>query len=169
MGDSVQKNRREIWSQEALSTLRKAVEAQPGGDSDMDWAEVAQKLGFTVDRVRRKWSRIKNTGAVSEPLFAQLPFAQLPLSYGTNPRNPKVDNSDLVAFFNMNLQDPRPTSAELERFVINGVRSLEQVHCALPVDAADTTATHSLTGALLLARRYNSGLEARDAGPKRIN
>ena len=48
----------------------------------MDWAEVAQKLGFTVDRVRRKWSRIKNTGAVSEPLFAQLPFAQLPLSYG---------------------------------------------------------------------------------------
>ena len=42
----------------------------------MDWAEVAQKLGFTVDRVRRKWSRIKNTGAVSEPLFAQLPFAQ---------------------------------------------------------------------------------------------
>ena len=81
----------------------------------MDWAEVAQKLGFTVDRVRRKWSRIKNTGAVSEPLFAQLPFAQLPLSYGTNPRNPKVDNSDLVAFFNMNLQDPRPTSAELER------------------------------------------------------
>ena len=44
MGDSVQKNRREIWSQEALSTLRKAVEAQPGGDSDMDWAEVAQKL-----------------------------------------------------------------------------------------------------------------------------
>ena len=114
MGDSVQKNRREIWSQEALSTLRKAVEAQPGGDSDVDWAEVAQKLGFTVDRVRRKWSRIKNTGAVSEPLFAQLPFAQLPLSYGTNPRNPKVDNSDLVAFFNMNLQDPRPTSAELE-------------------------------------------------------
>ena len=114
MGDSVQKNRREIWSQEALSTLRKAVEAQPGGDSDMDWAEVAQKLGFTVDRVRRKWSRIKNTGAVSEPLFAQLPFAQLPLSYGTNPRNPKVDNSDLVAFFNMNLQDPRPTSAELD-------------------------------------------------------
>ena len=55
MGDSVQKNRREIWSQEALSTLRKAVEAQPGGDSDMDWAEVAQKLGFTVDRVRRKF------------------------------------------------------------------------------------------------------------------
>ena len=53
----------------------------------MDWAEVAQKLGFTVDRVRRKWSRIKNTGAVSEPLFAQLPFAQLPLSYGTNPRD----------------------------------------------------------------------------------
>ena len=134
----------------------------------MDWAEVAQKLGFTVDRVRRKWSKIKNTGAVSEPLFAQLPFAQLPLSYGTNPRNPKVDNSDLVAFFNMNLQDPRPTSAELERFVINGVRSLEQVHCALPVDAADTTATHSLTGALLLARRYNSGLEARDESPKRI-
>ena len=44
MGDSVQKNRREIWSQEALSTRRKAVEAQPGGDSDVDWAEVAQKL-----------------------------------------------------------------------------------------------------------------------------
>ena len=98
------------------------MEAQPGGDSDVDWAEVAQKLGFTVDRVRRKWSRIKNTGAVSEPLFAQLPFAQLPLSYGTNPRNPKVDNSDLVAFFNKNLQDPKPTTAELERFVIPGVR-----------------------------------------------
>ena len=69
----------------------------------------------------------------------------------------------------MNLQDPKPTLAELEHFAIPGVRSLEQVHCALPVDAADTTATHSLTGALLLARRYNSGLEARDASPKRIN
>ena len=40
MGDSVQKNRREVWSQEALSALRRAVEAQPGGDSDVDWAEV---------------------------------------------------------------------------------------------------------------------------------
>ena len=113
MGDSVQKSRREVWSQQALSTLRRAVEAQRGGDSDIDWAEVAQKLGCTV--------------------------------------------SDLVAFFNMNLQDPKTTSAELEHFVISGVRSLEQVHCALPVDAADTTATHSLIGALLLARRYKSG------------
>ena len=41
----------------------------------MDWAEVAQKLGYTVDRVKRKWSKIKNTGAVSEPLFAQLPLS----------------------------------------------------------------------------------------------
>ena len=94
----MQKSRREVWSQEALSALRRAVEAQPGGDSDVDWAEVAQKLGSTAARVKRKWSKIKNTGAVSEPLFAQLPFAQLPPSYGTNPRNPKVNNSDLVAF-----------------------------------------------------------------------
>ena len=52
MGDSVQKSRREVWSQEALSALRRAVEAQPGGDSDVDWAEVAQKLGCTVERAR---------------------------------------------------------------------------------------------------------------------
>ena len=73
MGDSVQKNRREIWSQEALSTLRKAVEAQPGGDSDMDWAEVAQKLGFTVDRGRRKWSRMPSFRIVTTHSCPQTP------------------------------------------------------------------------------------------------
>ena len=38
-----------------------------------------------------------------------------------------------------------------------GLEKLMRAACALPVDAADTTATHSLIGALLLARRYKSG------------
>ena len=42
------------------------MEAQPGGDSDMDWAEVAQKLGFTGS-TEGKWSVLGLTWTHIEP------------------------------------------------------------------------------------------------------
>ena len=71
---------------------------------------------------------------------AKIPYAKLP------PTNAK--NADLLEYFNEHVQDPHPTSIELQGFVINGERTLEQVHCACPSAAADATAANSLTAAV---------------------
>ena len=154
---SVGKKRRERWTITAENELREAVETRRGPDSNVDWEGVARDLETTVARVKKKWYLLSkkndSTGAVSEPhargSHAKIPYAKLP------PTNAK--NADLLEYFNEHVQDPHPTSIELQGFVINGERTLEQVHSACPSAAADATATHSLIGALLLARRYKSG------------